>query len=305
MKDKFNNESGAALVLVLLSIFLIMIFGAVLASQINSSGMQVKNSQHNVQAEALAVMGQEFFIESVKASKISDNPLNFIESQWENSFERTVDTEKQYKVELLGTDTKESDETVLTYRSKGVSFGIEEIITGEISLNSSSDVKDDWRQEIIDQLPNDTSVFNNVICDDKNPGNGNKNDCNINSGGDVYLEGRFYSNGGKDRSVVGGDFWVDGSINLIGGSSINVNGFAYFDQTSLYMNGNTAVSINGNAYFDLNYVDIKNNDRITVKGNALFNSPESLTEYHDVFCISGKTNLKDSEGNTIGGQSCP
>lgn len=297
MKDKLTNESGAALVLVLLSIFIVMIFGAVLASQINSSGLQVKKAQHNVQAEALAVMGQEIFIESIRVLKPTEN------LKIGTYFERELDPQKEYVVELLSINTEDSDVKTLSYKSKGVSFGSEEVITGEISLNSSSDVSDDWQQEIIDQLPNVPSGIE-LSCDDKNPGKGNEEDCNINSEGDVYLKGSFISAGAK-TSFVGGSFWVEGSIELKGGRSINVEGSAYFDQSSLSMNGNSGITINGDAYLDLNSLDVDGGPEIIIKGNALFINPERVTSLVDSFCIVGKTNLKDSNGNSVGGQSCP
>ncbi|MBA2173437.1 hypothetical protein H0266_00840 [Halobacillus locisalis] len=320
MKGKFTNERGAALVLVLLSIFLVMIFGAVLASQINNSGLQVKKSQHNVQAEALAVMGETYFIESIELLKTNQDPVVSIKEVWEEEKDsdldghREIDDNRRFNVELISSTLKDSGQFQMTYKSIGTAYGTNEEIVNTISLNSSSS-EEDWIQDILDHKEELISNKKNGKyktlncrvddCTDDVETICENNYCAIDEQGNIYLEGTLQLNGkGNNEHDIDLDknLWVNGSTILKGNSSVSIDGFAYFEGSSLTMKGNTSIDIAGDAYFDFLGDNLSGSIEkdVVVRRNAYFEIEDTLPVDKEAFCIVGKSNV---EG--LGGQSCP
>ncbi|MFC7061637.1 hypothetical protein [Halobacillus seohaensis] len=137
---QLKNESGAALGLVLLTIIVMGVLFTALGFQLTSTNQQVNKSQQYVQAENLAIMGQEYFEASVKKlnRETNDQPLKEnIQEHWNN--ERTIVMDDavshtEYTVRIL--DSK-SDANNISYESVGVSGDVEEVIQGTLTINTS------------------------------------------------------------------------------------------------------------------------------------------------------------------------
>ncbi|SDI92444.1 hypothetical protein [Salimicrobium halophilum] len=304
-----NNEKGIALVTVLLTIVVTMLLLGTLASIILSTGAQTQRSQESIQADSLAMMGQEYItssFESVKdeaSSQINENQtVSTIIQQWAGNHSITERSlgEGEYIVTLENTS---GAPLTYQYEAKGIVDGQEEIIAGVLSI-SEKIVESNWEDNIIDEKENLENVLNSEdatnICEKRGKGRGNGN-----------------SNGGKIETFEPGDYrikaescngsssikdpifeersrvWLEDTFIMNGSNTITINGFAFFDLTSLSMNGGNIIKVNGDVFVgtDKFIVDKKTaKATIAIDGNAYFDNPEASVIGDLNICVTGNTN---------------
>ncbi|RWZ59926.1 hypothetical protein EQV77_01105 [Halobacillus fulvus] len=287
-----HNERGAALVLVLLAVMVAGILGTVLASQILTAGTQATKSQNLNKAENLAKMGKEFFIQEISHLEEWQNQksrfVNYLKT-------RTIDDDHSYSIRVL--EIEESEQTVVTYESTGISGDTEEVLTGQVTIS----VSETWIDLINKEIPPDLEDFTEIHCETR-PGP-NRAKCDVDESGNVYLTGSYNITGRGNSNheiTIDGDLWVDGSIELGGNSSITINGFTYFENSRLFMNGSPYLLVNGDAYFDFSDVDFRGGDQtVIVTGNAYFVPSENQNLWLDAFCVVGQSNIQ-----SLGEQEC-
>ncbi|WP_079479516.1 hypothetical protein [Halobacillus salinus] len=281
MRKKLFNERGAALVLVLLVIVLVGIFGTVLATQINSTGMQASKSQELVQAESLAVMGENLLIKDVEKLTDLDQPLQMIRDKWdENTLLKQMNSSHSYLIETKQILEKSAGEYVLPYKVTGTSEGTTKSIENELTLSSS---EESWVAAIKRKKEELSSK-----------------ECNTNSSPPC-----FYFPRGLDTNkseMYEGDLWVNDGLTIRGKKQVEVTKFLLLTSGYLTMNGSKAeVIVRGDAYISANPSKVS---YLTFQGDAFFENVDVWSRVEGV-CIEGQTNLVDQSGLSIGGQDCP
>ncbi|SIS50719.1 hypothetical protein [Salimicrobium flavidum] len=309
-----NNNKGMALVTVLLTIVVTMILLGTLTSIILSTGEQTQRTQENIQADSLAMMGQEYIVSSFqvaaeRAAAQEDEPVDVKMNGWavkHASTERSLG-EGSYKVEVPcsvpdaesepcpDSESNNVSEEVMTYSysSTGIVNGQEEIITGELSVTEEV-TEISWQDRIINEKNNIENSFTEE--DQIDACDGTKNNDDFESG-DYWLTLESCKKGPnenltfEDRSRV----WLEGSLEMKGNNRMTINGFAYFDLADLYMNGGNTIIVNGDAFIEVGNlnVDMKNNTGISISGDAYFENadPGTLSELN--ICVDGNTNVEN------------
>ncbi|TGB04155.1 hypothetical protein [Halobacillus salinus] len=281
MRKKLFNERGAALVLVLLVIVLVGIFGTVLATQINSTGMQANKSQELVQAESLAVMGENLLIKDVEKLTDLDQPLQMIRDKWdENILLKQMNSSHSYLIETKQILEKSAGEYVLPYKVTGTSEGTTKSIENELTLSSS---EESW-----------------VAAIERKKEELSSKECNTNSSPPC-----FYFPRGLDTNkseMYEGDLWVNDGLTIRGKKQVEVTKFLLLTSGYLTMNGSKAeIIVRGDAYISANPSKVS---YLIIQGDAFFENVDVWSRVEGV-CIEGQTNLVDQSGLSIGGQDCP
>ncbi|MCA0969921.1 hypothetical protein LCM20_04920 [Halobacillus litoralis] len=274
MIKNLSNERGAALVLVLLAILLVAIFGTVLTSQIISTGVQTNKSQELVQAESLAVMGQELINEDVE--RIVSEELDVDEVWGDRNYEKNVTESSSYMISTSEFEDLDDGGRRLPYTVTGRSGNTEKVIEGIISFSSGSK---DWIQDILDQKQ---------VIESTCPSNG-PSEC-------YYEEYQFKKNDGQDYR---GDVWFERGVDVKGSRDIEIDGFWLVSSGSLQFSGNsTVLTVKGDAYIGDVSLSLSGNGKkspeLIFEKDVYFAEPinSSILQHAGIFCVKGKTNLE-------------
>ncbi|MGP4071712.1 hypothetical protein ACTWQB_04065 [Piscibacillus sp. B03] len=251
MKNNFNNERGAALIMVLLTIALIMLFSTVMMNSILSNAKQNDVMDHHNRATHIAEMGATYVKEQFKIfleetdvrlnedgistmvadtqTKIEqveidpDHPDRYFELDSDFTYENTSEGSK-VSVNIIGHDDEFSEDITLTFNLK----------KGEVPI-------DDWESdsETPPSPPSDPDYYYDEDVSWKNS-------CPIDGDSTYVIKGNFDTKNCSDGEIE--DLFLDGQL-TVKSSDLTVNG--------------TAV---------LNGVDITTLSKLIIKGNAYINS---------------------------------
>ncbi|MFC7321037.1 hypothetical protein [Halobacillus campisalis] len=136
----FSNERGAALIMVLFLIVFMGLLFTVAGFQLTSTGKQVTLSQKHLQAENLAVMGQDYFrsfLNKIEPEIVEGDTSQQILEYWGSETTITMDDaslQTEYTVRVFEHPTEPNK---LQYESIGRSGEVEEVIEGTVTIESA------------------------------------------------------------------------------------------------------------------------------------------------------------------------
>ncbi|TFB13901.1 hypothetical protein E3U55_15165 [Filobacillus milosensis] len=272
MFKNLKNEQGAALVVVLLTIALIMLFSTVMMNSILSNAKQNDITEQNYRSTHLAEMGATFIkdrvIEYMRNNEFEatddyfSSMQSFVESEIsgvtvdrefpERSFEITADFtfEENDRGALLNTEVTGHDENI----SNPIQVTLQ-LISGEESV-------DDW-EDNSETFPDPPAEPDYVYEEDVT---WKKNDCPDDEDGSYYVKGDATFN----CEATVGDYYSEGNVKVSKShNNLTVNGTAVF--MGVEINNKTRVKIHENAFINKTLTSENNpNSEFLVCGNARF-----------------------------------
>ncbi|ASK62962.1 hypothetical protein CFK37_12825 [Virgibacillus phasianinus] len=132
--NRLNNEHGAALVLTLFIVTIMLLFILTLSYQVINTTKQVTTVEKNMDAEHLAKMGVEYYYQWVKHEHVQSPSKNIEEIitalQGMTDKEIIIDQERRF----LLMNAKIDGSNLIKITCKGIAFGNDVIETNEIKL---------------------------------------------------------------------------------------------------------------------------------------------------------------------------
>ncbi|WP_077621348.1 hypothetical protein [Sediminibacillus massiliensis] len=131
MTKYFSEQRGAALVLVLFIITLMLIFSTILLYHLNTSVAQFDKMEAVIQSESAAEMGVEYYRAHVEKMVNEAEGNRFDKALLEQSLNRfeKIDLDDSTFVEIDLTSIEErTDSYIITFRVKGTAHGNESVL---------------------------------------------------------------------------------------------------------------------------------------------------------------------------------
>ncbi|WP_047985094.1 hypothetical protein [Ornithinibacillus californiensis] len=123
---KIGNEHGAALVLTVMIITLILLFVLMLFTQVTNTARQVKTTEEHLIASHIAEMGVDYYQQLVQESvpnQVSsvEDIITFIPNPTGDSLEKVLDDEGLYKFVIDDITIDDSEDPIsIKFSSKGI-----------------------------------------------------------------------------------------------------------------------------------------------------------------------------------------
>jgi predicted PurR-regulated permease PerM len=128
---KLGNEHGAALVLTVMIITLILLFVLMLFTQVTNTARQVKTTEEHLIASHIAEMGVDYYQQLVQESipnQVSsvEEIITFIPNPTGDPLEKVLDDEGLYKFVIGDITIDDSEDPIsIKFSSKGITPGSE------------------------------------------------------------------------------------------------------------------------------------------------------------------------------------
>jgi predicted PurR-regulated permease PerM len=143
---KLGNEHGAALVLTIMIITLILLFVLMLFTQVTNTARQVKTTEEHLIASHIAEMGVDYYQQLVQESipnQVSsvEEIITFIPNPTGDSLEKVLDDEGLYKFVIGDITIDDSEDSIsIKFSSKGITpdseFSIDDM---EIKISTQTE----------------------------------------------------------------------------------------------------------------------------------------------------------------------
>ncbi|RPF50566.1 hypothetical protein [Aquisalibacillus elongatus] len=283
MKKLRTNENGAALVVVLLTIALIMLFSTVMLDSILSNAKQTDIAEHHDRATHIAEMGVEF-VEQEMAMYVDENGFELDADYLNNLTEylkrqiNNVTIDENHSGRYFELDLEEGEsiepQDPLKLSITGHDDNFSETITVQFGVSSGIPPVDEWDDEEFPSPPEspDQHYEGNQEWDHKN--------CPEDSNDTYYVEGGADF---KNCNLETGDFYSTSQITTENKGSLLVKGTGVF--TGVDINNQSKVTIYENAYIGSQLTSYNNPEsEFLVCGNAKF---DQGIEYRGDFKVRG------------------
>ncbi len=227
------NEKGSALLTVILTVTLLFIFGAVLATSTINGIKQTKLSERDIQAAHLAEMGIEHFRKSPEETLASIGPFFVAGKDAANTDGKAYSYQYENVTRNEGTGR-------FSFTSVGKSFGKEKRIdvAGVFYDGNTSPCDGPYGPDCY--LESDRTVNHTVITEGDmsicNKTNIEITDGSLYTGGTLYLT---HNAGGKNSSsiTIEKDGYFSEGLSMLQQNSLIVKGDAYFFNTDIDLTG--------------------------------------------------------------------
>jgi hypothetical protein len=292
-----NNEKGASLVVVLITIFVVFIFGLSLASMSLSARLQINNTEKQNVATDLAEMGISYFnqridqvvltanetVKQLTLTKLNNNELNLAGVEAFYSKEFCVEVEKNILIEKSKISPVQIDEK----RSFEISFKTDPNVqidcqraSNELQVKFSSKGTDDTHTKTLEGVK--YIVKSLVQIDD---GNGDSRlpvsslePPDANTYISIFIDDKNDFKNDNDSRIVNHNARVINEFHLSGKEELYLNKNVIFNGP-FKLSGQSTVTINGDAYFH-EEIDVKGNGDICIKGFPWLIKDGTITYYH-------------------------